>query len=304
MKRFPLHLLLCLTVVGGLFAAGCGSRPAAGTQKREPWRGRTLMFEEAVAAINERNTLLPTLWARHEFEATVVDEKGGKHDVVGDGALLYRRPRGMLIRGTRPGMTLFDIGSTEDRYWLKLVPRADTMWWGKYEHLGKPCVNRELIPIRPDLVLEVLGVGTFDTNFTAVPVPTMRFNPDAHAYMFVWNARLAHRWWPQREIWYDRETLLPQLVILFDENGRPLLRAFLSKHEPVEVDGVPPERWPRVATDYRLFFPDTGTKMWIELRDMVLDKNGIAAGRGISFPNPRRAGVSNVIQVDEGCDDE
>ena len=67
----------------------------------------------------------------------------------------------------------------------------------------------------------------------------MRFNNDADAYMFLWNVKLPDRWAVQKEIWYDRATLLPKLVLLFDENGRVVLRAYLSNYKSVEVANVP-----------------------------------------------------------------
>ena len=290
----PLFVALCLV------PAACAPLQRRDNRQRSDY-APTLSFEDAVAKINANNELLPTLWARHEFEATVVDEKKRPHEVVGDGALLYRRPRGLLIKGTRPGMTLFEIGSTDDRYWLTLVPEADTAWWGYHRNAGKPCIDPP-VPIRPDLVLEVLGIGTFNTNFLQPPVPTMRFNHDAGMYMFVWNAPLPSRWYAQREVWYDRSTLLPRVVVLFDVNGRAVLRAFLEKHEPVRVPDLPEQRWPKVATQYRLYFPDTGTKMWLRLSEVALDRNGVPARRGIVFP--RDFNVGNVIQVDRACEGE
>jgi hypothetical protein len=266
----------------------------------------TEAFETVVAGINRNNEKIPTLWARQSFEATIVDrQKNKRSEVVGDGALLYKRPRGFLLRGTRPGMELFTMGSADGRYWLTLNPDADTMWWGKYENLGKPCTQEaleKLMPIRPDLVLEVLGVGTIDSNFTVPPVPTMRYNPDRDVYMFVWNMPLVNRWWAQREVWYDRRTLLPTLVVLFDINGRAVLRAVLDKHQPVPVPDLKEPEWPRVATSYRLYFPETRTKMSITLSDLTLDKNGIPARRGLRFPDLDKAGVAHVVQIDEGCE--
>ena len=306
MKRVLL-LILAATLLTA--SAGCGGRardPQA-AQGKPSYTGPTESFEQVVSEINRNNSKVPTLWARQSFEATIVDrEKGRKNEVVGDGALLYKRPRGFLLKGVRPGMTLFEMGSTEDRYWLTLVPETDAMWWGKYEHLYKPCAQESLarlMPIRPDLVLEVLGVGTIDTNFDQPPVPTMRFNNDrGGSYMFVWNAKLPGRWWAQREVWYDRETLLPTLVVLFDVNGRVAVRAFLSEHQPVKVPNLPEAEWPRVATHYRLFFPETATTMTVTLSDVTLDKNGIPSRRGLRFPDLDKPGVANVIQIDEGCE--
>jgi hypothetical protein len=289
-------------LLAGSVAAGCRRTPPP---PPEPVF-RTETFERVVAGINANNAKIPTLWARHAFEATIVDkQRNKKSEVVGDGALLYKRPRGFLLKGVRPGMTLFEMGSTEDRYWLTLEPDVSTLWWGKYEHLNKPCAQEalaELMPIRPDLVLEVLGVGMIDANFNAPPVPTMRYNPDRDAYMFVWNAALPTRWWAQREVWYDRRTLLPTLVILFDIDGRVVVRAVLERHRPVRLADVPEAEWPRVATSYRLYFPETRTKMTIALSDLTLDKGGIPSKRGLRFPDLQKPGVANVVQIDQGCE--
>src|SRR5690606_37187725 len=105
-----------------------------------------------------------SLWARHSFEATVVDGKGKSHFVNGDGVLLYRRPGHMLVVGNKDiAGKIFEIGTTPERYWLTLIPESDTMWWGKYEHVDKLGADAP-IPIRPDLVMEVLGIEPIDTN--------------------------------------------------------------------------------------------------------------------------------------------
>ena len=300
----PLHFNLIVCVVACLLAGCGGAGRRAATGQSPSYYGETKTFEEVVAAVNANNVQVPTLWAKHYFEATIIDEKQRPHEVVGDGALLYRRPRGLLIRGQRPlAPPLFEIGSTDERYWLKVEPEVETMWWGEYANLGKPCVDKDLIPIPPNLVVEVLGLSVINLSFNEPPVPTMRFHHDAPpAYVFVWNAPLGNRWWAQREVWYDYRTFLPRLVILYDENGRVVLRAFLSDHQPVDMQNdVAEADRPKVATRYRLFFPANGTKMSFELSDMVLDKNGVPSRRGIVFP--REPGVREVIQVDEGCND-
>src|SRR5689334_21157225 len=71
-----------------------------------------LTMKEVVQQINARNQLLPTLWAAHYYEATIVDDKKQSHFVNGDGALLYRRPEHMLLVGTRPAVgRVFEIGT-------------------------------------------------------------------------------------------------------------------------------------------------------------------------------------------------
>lgn len=283
--------------------AGCRPANPAAAGQPAPYLGPTLSTAEVVARINARNERLPTLWARHYYEATIVDDKKASHFVNGDGALLYRRPDHMLLVGTKPAAgRVFEIGSTGEVYWLKVNPELDTMWWGKYEHLGKPCVRP--IPISPGGVFEVLGVGTFNTDLSALPAPVMRFNNDADAYMFVWVTRLADRYAAVKEIWYDRQTLLPTYVFLFDPAGRVQLRAILSNHKPVETPDLPADQWPKVATSYKLYFPDTGTKMSLDLAELKPEVNGVPTRKGIVFPGDtaEEAGVAKVIQLDQECE--
>lgn len=301
MRNFPAITLAAALCLSALFP-GCRHNRAVpvDAQGRQTYEGPTEAMAEVVAAINRNNEQVPTLWARHYYEADVVDDKGKRHFVNGDGALLYRGPRGLKIVAKKELFgDVFEIGSTDDRFWMSIgLEQVNTLWWGRYENVGKPCAQP--IPVRPDLVAQVLGVGTIDTNFTEPPVPTMRYNPESDAYMFVWNARLPDRWVAQKEVWYDRALKLPRRVLLFDENGRVVLRAKLQNHQPVEVEGVPKAQWPVVATDYYLYFPDNGTTMEFHLSGMVPDRRGVPSRRGIDFPDKWKG---KEIQIDENCGD-
>jgi hypothetical protein len=292
-----------------LLVAGCRSMPVVAPAGERPWRGPTESMAEVVEQINANNRLLPTLWARMFFEATIVDTERQREDYVnGDGLLLYRRPLDLMVLGRKAGLgNIFTIGSNGREYWLTLVPEMDTMWWGRYEHLGKPCTGE--MPIRPDMVLEVLGVREIDEDFLRLPAPTMRFNPDADAYMFVWSAPAADRWIAWKEIWYDRATKLPVLVLLFDGDGRVVLRAYLEDHRQVMVPRMEQAQWPRMAHRFRLFFPENRSRMLLELAadpgDRVqLSERGAPRDATFAFPGRtrREAGVSQVIQIDEACD--
>jgi hypothetical protein len=210
----------------------------------------------------------------------------------------------MRLVGVKEGIgSVFEVGSTADRYWLLLKPETDTMWWGYHRNAGKPCVTEEL-PIPPNLLVEVLGVGTIDTNFNTLPAPTMRVDHERHKYVFVWNGKLPDRWAAVREVWYDFETKLPERVMLYDVNGRVVVRAELKNHKRVEVRDVPRQDWPKVANDFFLYFPGSGTRLELNFREVMLDNRGSPSRRGIDFPEPRKSGVGNVVQVDEACEGE
>ncbi len=282
-----------------LLLGGCKHLPPP----QRVYNGPTQTMAQVVRAINANNQQIPSLWCRHNFEADLIDQDGKKHFLNGDGVLLYRPPRDLLFRGNKDvAGKIFEIGSNRDRFWVQLIPQSDTMWWGRHANAGKPCMGE--IPLRPDLLLEVLGVGRIGEDFLAEPAPTMRFNNDADAYMLTWIALNRgtgpRRWTAQKEIWYDRQTLLPRLVLLFDENGRVLLRAQLSKHQLVGQASAAGAVAPLLASDYRLYFPDNGSTMWITLREMAFSRRGAPDDRAFEFP--QQPGVNRIVQVDEPCD--
>lgn len=264
--------------------------------------GPTETMTQVVAQINQNNRNIPTLWTRHDFEADiVVDEHGRKEFINGDGTLMLRKPFDLMFIGDRPGMPrIVEIGSTREQYWLYAPRMVEMMWWGYYRNLGKPCVLE--MPIRPDLLMEVLGVTDIETDFLAEPAPVMRFNNDADAYMFVWITQAANRLIAQKEIWYDRQTKLPKLVLLFDDDGRILLRAYLSEHQRIRTDDLPEDAQPMIATRYELFFPENGSRMFLRLRDPMLSRRGIPNQHSFPFPSPTLP-PDRIIQVDENCRD-
>ncbi|HUB26010.1 MAG TPA: hypothetical protein VL992_11325, partial [Tepidisphaeraceae bacterium] len=244
-------LLLC-----ALCLSACQSQAPQG---QAIYTGPTLSLDQVISAINARNIQIPTLWARQDFDGNIVDDKGNSHSISAHGVILYRGPHELRIVADNEFGPIFEMGATDEFYWLKVIPQTDTLWWGKMKNIGKPCATS--VPIRPDYVLDVLAVGLIDPDLLREPYTIMRFNNDADAYMLDTIVRGPDRMLARKEIWYDRTTLLPGLVLLFDDSGRVVLQAHLENYQPLPIDGVPPDRWPQIATLYKLRFPDTGSTM-------------------------------------------
>ncbi|HEV8608304.1 MAG TPA: hypothetical protein VGQ99_23420 [Tepidisphaeraceae bacterium] len=279
------------------FASCCGH-----TTKPQPgcW-GPTLPMADLVQRINENSSAIPTLYARQEIQADLYDKSRNKSFYVNSsGDIFLRKPRELLLRGRHDlAGKIFEIGSTQEVFWFTVYGDEDTRYWGHYRNIGKPCM--EEMPVRPDLIGEVLGISDIPTNFLDAPFPTMRFNHDQCAYMITWNARLPNRFYAQKEIWYDGKSYLPLKVILYDVNGRVLVRANLTNHRAVEVANLPQEKWPRIATSYSLLFPESKSTMVLKLSDLALvSKNGHPKAGTIVFKDD--SDVSKVIQVDEACE--
>jgi hypothetical protein len=294
-NRWGVTAVLALLAVAG----GCAQHKPAEPQ---PYTGPTEPMEKVVAEINANSTAIPSLWARHYFAGDVVDDKGKAHFVNTEGILLMRKPGSVRVVGKKAvAGTVFDLGTDGTRYWMSVPVDVDTMWWGYNRNIGKPCSRA--IPIQPESILQVLGVGEFDAgNLNQPPVPVMRFDALADAYIFVWSRPLAGHWAPTKEVWYDRATKRPTRVLLYDPDGRVVLRAGLEDYRRVEVEGTPEGRWPWLARVYRLSFPDSGSKITISLNEVRLETDeGIPNGRSFAMPNPANAGVDKVVQIDEAC---
>jgi len=277
----------------------CQPKPVA----RPPYYGKTDPMNTVVADINRNGGKIPSLWTRLNFTATLVDpEKHTTNAVSGDGTLMYARPISLLLDGNKDiAGPVFQLGSNNDEYWVKIRSSANTFnyYFGTYANLGKP--GSASIPIRPDLILEVLGISLYNTNFLQEPVPVMRFDNDADAYIFDQNIRLADRWETREEIWYDRASRLPIKVILYGANGRAVLKADLSKHTPVETPGVPADQWPKIASHYDLIFPDSATEItfdFLNTPELQHKARSIMLPNAGSFRRPDPDDGDKMIPID------
>lgn len=288
-------------VMVGLAVAGCCGPNHAAT--RAPYMGPTESLAELIRDINANNSRIPTLVAHHYYEAHIVDEKGRHHDVTGDGALLYLAPLDMRLRANAVAAgPVFDLGSNKSQFWMLAGPQAgDTLWWGRYDDLTRLDPDRLGIPIRPDMVLDVLSISTANTDLTQLPAPVLRVDADNSRYVLTWVTRVADRWVALREVWYDLPSKRPQVVLLYDLKGRVVLRGELDKFRQVVVPGMPQADWPWMPGNYKLTFPDTGSTLVFTLDQAELTnvENGVRRPNPKSFrmPNPENPGVGHVIQI-------
>src|SRR4051812_1388407 len=111
--------LFTLAAAVSLASMSLGCHPGP-TVARGLYTGPTQTMREVVAEINANNAALPTMWADLYIEANFPKEGF----VNSDGTLLYKAPRSMRLAGTRPGIdgSIFEVGSSEDRYWLSMAP--------------------------------------------------------------------------------------------------------------------------------------------------------------------------------------
>ena len=267
--------------------------------------GPTESIDVVVQRVNANAQRVPSLWSQLDYAATFYDpQKKQATNVSGDGVLNYRRPASLDLTGFKDvAGTVFDLGCDGTEFWVKVRTGADSndYFWGRLANVGKSCCQR--VPIRPDLVTQVLGVGQLQTDLLQQPAPVMRFDNEADAYVFDFNVRRPDRWVTQKEVWYDRQDCLPRRVLLYDDAGRIVVRAELSRHAPVDVPGVAADRRPVLARHYDLRFPDTGSTMSLDLTDPALTHalKRTVIPNDATFNRPPPDDGDHVVQVDAAC---
>ncbi|MDB5328018.1 MAG: putative lipoprotein, partial [Phycisphaerales bacterium] len=278
---------LAIGIVALIGITGCVPKPLL----RPAYYGPTDSLPTLVDKLNARNDRITTLWAKGTFSADLIDPQTKDH-TGGDGDLnlLFSKPGKLRLAGKAFGTRLFDIGSNDEQYWM-VLPQQDTMYVGTHAAIANGGASK--LPIRPDLLVEVLGVTPLQTDLLKEPAPTLRFNNDQDCYMVTWQVLMRDRFAVQKEVWYDRQSLQPRLVLLFDANGRVVLRAYPS--QPMKVDGYDPLL--ELPTTYDLLFPDTGSTFVIRLRELEHDRDGAPNAATFAYPGDR-AKVSKVVNLD------
>lgn len=292
MKRLELWLLVVTVIV---LAGGCAPKRPVARATTQPFFGATLSLPEIVDRINANNAKIETLWCRFSYQAWIRDPETKKDTYLSEldnGTIQYRAPGEFRLRATKTGAGLvMDLGVNKENFWLIAPePGPDAMWWGE---LARAKRIDPRVPIPPQAMLEVLGITTLNTDLLAEPAPVVRFNPDLKLYMLVWVSQDGDRYVATREVWYDMKTMLPVKVLMFDRDGRALIRADLKKHVRVEKDVA---NSPRIASEYELFFPETRSTMNIELTSIAYRFRDAPDDRSFRFT---KIPVSREIRIDE-----
>ena len=277
-----------------LLPVGCAptARRAATPADGGPYLGPTLALPELVSQINARAAALPTLWAGGRFEAELPGESGDVQFLNGSLNLLHAKPRAARLVGTKVTERVFDTGLNDETYWFHAGGPAATFWYGSLDSADDLDAGR--IPIRPDLLLDVLGVAGLDEDLLAEPAPVMIFAPDPDLYVVDWHRTAGGQKVPVRQVWYDRETLRPERVFLWKPDGRLALSARLSDWQ--DVEGAAPGG--EVATRYAIELDEGRGRFDLWLDAVRLSNRGVPRPISFRMPDPARLGAETVINLD------
>lgn len=241
--------VLALAAVG---AAARGQEPAAAVGP-----------DELLAAHNAWAGSIEHVWSRAalmlNFPTGRQDGRRERHDL--DGHFFLDKPECLFIHGQMLGQDVFTVGQNPERFWLWIRPGVNTVWVGRRGGKGE----RDFI-LSPSDLMRACGMMPVELAAdAAAEVVAGR----AH-YVLTEQRRAGPAVVPWRRTWFDRRTLRPVRVDLFDEVGRRLVMAELLRYERVGQTDV--------CTVYRArFYGDEEVALVLRLSKVSLEKK----------PNPR-----------------
>lgn len=297
--------VVVMCVLGIAWVTGCRSvrPPPPPVASGVVYMGPLLTTPQVIRGLQDRYSPVRTVWSRHDFAVSFEDKRGRIRTFDGDGVLLLRKPALQSPPGTPTEIrltgtkdiagTLFELGANRDRAWLTLHHDIDTMYWLPQ---GTEPVDPTQVPIRPDLVAEVLGVSDWVTDLSRYPTPVMTYQPESDTYRLTLvepappNQGVFLR--TGREVSVDRSTLMVRQIVFYGAEGRPTVVAKLDKW--VGLRGSPGAF---VPSDIVLSFPVSKATMRFSLREPVVSRNNLPSD--ISFRFPANPPVSKEIRLDQ-----
>lgn len=246
-----------------LAAVCCGCAPKSpGTGiERGPVPGEPESIQEVIARVN-RNAAGMDFLLRGGVTATGEFAHGDKLESFElHGPLLYRRPRNLYLKLEHVGGTL-EAGSNQDGFWLWEKFQSPRYSWGRHDQMVGD-FDADL-PLRPDLLAEVLGLGDLPMDTKGPLGPAMWVGPLSYELIFLdrdesGQIRLS------KAIDVDRhEPFLVKSLVYFRYDGRPIVQARLDDYEPIAGSAVLMPR--RIRIDW---LPDRG---WVELRFTTMQR--------------------------------
>lgn len=298
---------------------GCKSAPAPTPPpvERPLYAGPLHPVSQVVSVLSTRSAGLRTLWARHEFAVATRDNRGRLRTLDGEGVMLLRKPAPGSVAGTPTELRLtgskdiagqvFDLGVNRQVAWLTLQGDIDTMWTLPMPAPGQApvAVDPATLPVRPDLVPDLLGVQDWSTDLNRYPTPVMTYDPATDEYLLTLvepppraatvGESAAGGLITRRQLRLERTTLLVRSITFYGADGRPVATSLLSDWK--QVEGLPGGTL--VPGDVQIALPLSRTTLRFTLREMTPSRG---SGRSMvpsdaSFRAPAKPPVGTVIDL-------
>lgn len=225
------------------FMVGCPRKPELPPLPPPPTKA------EALARYNDNiSRVVPFRYAIFTWEAKFPDKKHeDKYVTVTDrGDSLFFAPADPNDPNSRAQMLLWArvimgesqaliVGSNQTEFWM-YSRVADRGWWGRYENLGKPCMQP--FPLGdPQVLLDHFGLRSIPV--AQIGMENIEFAVHKKQYLLAYPTRLPRGEVLRRELYFDQRTGELAEAITREASGRVLMRSTLGKYQQLGAARIP-----------------------------------------------------------------
>lgn len=221
-----------------------------------------------------------------------VARASGKTDSFdANGTLFFRRPRNLYMELQQALAGKIEMGSNAQEFW----------YWEKFEHekyytgrhAGMPDPWETDIPLRPDQLVEMLGLSELPTRTGGAGGPTFVVGDDYYFLNF-FNRDAGGKTFQSKSVAISRRPpFLVSTITYYNPGSQPWLRAELKEYRPIEGTSVLTPRRIEIRS------LEDQSRMTLEFGNMKpSDNTRVEQERIIRSPLDRREDVGEIIRLD------
>ncbi|UCD27379.1 MAG: hypothetical protein JSV03_09630 [Planctomycetota bacterium] len=211
------------------------------TSKKHPFGTEPLddaPMETVIARINQNSAGMNFLMrAIGDARGEYVKPDGSRNSFHLRNILLYRKPRNLYLQleHSMSGVVM-EIGSNDTEFWVWSKQGDQQYWWGLHSKTSE--ADEINIPVRPDHLLAVLGLGDLPKDTTGDNGPVFRVRSDHYELMFMDRTEKGQLYITKTLCIERREPFLIREIIFSNLSGRQIMNATLSKYKTIEGSNV------------------------------------------------------------------
>ncbi|UCF35026.1 MAG: hypothetical protein JSV78_06905 [Phycisphaerales bacterium] len=193
-------------------------------------------MDRAIETVNANSQRISTtLRARGPVTGHFTTPEGDKKSYDLDGFLFYLPPRNLRFNLKSIAGSEFLVGSNETHYWF--VNERESYYYCRPHGESRMVPDGHPLPVRPDQMIEALGLSRIEPEGTLGPAPVHRVVNDYQQLLFV-TSDASERIILEKEYWLDRRPpRLVRRIIFRNAEGIVEMDSRLSEYRRLGSDG-------------------------------------------------------------------
>lgn len=223
--------------------------------------------------------------AKGEF----TDRNGHTEKIQANGAGLFRKPRDLYLK-LQPTWGVLELGSNEEEFWVWEKFDKPRYFWGEHAYLEG--VMETDVPLRPDHLVEVLGLNELPVDTTGPEGPLVQVGSDRYVLIFLKQDRSNQRFISKKLAIDRKPPFLIRSVTYYTDNGQAYMTALLEDYRSIEGSEVLAPHLIKMAWLQR--------DSWVDLKFATMERfDSERAETRFTSPRQKDRDIGRMIRIDD-----